>query len=220
MARPTKLTDAVTESICAAVRLGQPIARASVMAGVSADTVRQWLQNAAEDDGRPSQAPFVAFARCVEEAMAVCEHERLKRIQAAGQGGAIISERTMRRANGDEITEVKRTPPAWQSDAWLLERRYSSDYALRSHATQTHELSDSMIVLIEHWHQLRDHPPALPAHDHAVDAETAEGSEGEVRHLPGRPDAPGDEEPEDAHTFRLLDRVNRRGPASEANDEP
>jgi hypothetical protein len=219
MARPTLLTDSLTTLICEAIKLGQPLSRASVIAGVSADTVRDWLQKAREDTGLPSHAPFVAFARCVEEAVAVCEHERLKRIQAAGQGGAVISERTVRMANGDEIREVKRTPPAWQSDAWLLERRYSSEYSLRSHSTQTHELSDSMLALIEHWHQLRDHPPARPAHDHAVDAETAEVAEGEVLHLPGRSHAPGDEEPEDAHTFRLLDRVNRRGPADEGNDE-
>jgi hypothetical protein len=200
VARPTLLTDALTEAICAAIRLGQPLARAAVLCGLHPDTVRQWVENGRNDDGKkPSNAIFATFARLVEEAHAACEHERLRRIEAAGKGGALISKRTVKAPNGTVITEVKRAAPAWQADCWTLERRYRDDYALRSYSTQTHELSDAMAALIAMWQELRDHPElprqALP--EAIVDAEV-------IEMRPQRRPAPGEED----ETFTMLDRLN------------
>ena len=127
---PTKLTPAIYEAIIRAVSGGVPLTQAAALADIDQRTVYQWLERGAGTfNGRPATPLYVQFVHDIQKAKAQDEARRVLRINQAGQGGAIISEKTTTYPDGRVVREVKHAEPQWTADAWHLERSRSETWA-------------------------------------------------------------------------------------------
>jgi transposase len=102
MGAPTKLDDLVAQRIVAAVETGAPWYMAAAAGGVNPATLRDWKARA-----RNGEEPYAAFYARLQKAAAAGACEVLGIIQAAARSGT------------------------WQAAAWILERRYPKQFALR-----------------------------------------------------------------------------------------
>ena len=113
--RPTKLTQAVEDAFCAAVRMGAPFKAAAEAAGISVDAIAEWIERG---EGRhPTRKPtadFVRFAGSVRKAVAQSELLLLARVQ-----------------------EAAKKPKEWRAAAWLLKVRFPETYGDRVDTTVT-----------------------------------------------------------------------------------
>ena len=135
MARKIALTAALEQAIVTAIAGGVRYYEACLLAGVATSTATEWRERGEGiHSARPSTPQLAAFAAAVKKAEAQDEVRRLLRINQAGQGGAIIYERTLTHPDGRIEREVKRTAPQWQADAWHLERKYPDRYGRRMQA--------------------------------------------------------------------------------------
>jgi hypothetical protein len=125
--------------------MGSTIEMAFVLNGVSQRAGQYWLSmgralvERGQAEGRPAEtieSPWpwlpasllVKLLNAVEHAKAVDEQNRILAITAAGDGGAVIFEKTVERVNNKtriRTTETVRrfAPPDWKAHAFLLERR-------------------------------------------------------------------------------------------------
>ena len=97
MARPTKLTQEVTDRICLAIRAGNYAKIAAGMAGIGETTYYKWLDMAEQPNARKE---YREFRESIERAEAEAEVSRVARITQAADNGT------------------------WQAAAWLLERKH------------------------------------------------------------------------------------------------
>lgn len=105
-----------------------PIGRAVILAGVSYEAYRKWIERG---EMQPKKYPLYAkFARRVRKAQAHAELEALDIIRKAANGGNKIVETTVTvGSRGNETKRVWREQmPVWQAAAWYLERRHREDY--------------------------------------------------------------------------------------------
>jgi hypothetical protein len=130
--RATKLTPAIHEAIVQAVTVGLPLIEAAALAGVAKSTVLQWLQRGEGRARRGIQARYVDFVDAITRARAVDEARRIARIEQAGRGGTVVSERTTRHNDGREVTERTYALPDWRADAFHLERAYPERWGRRA----------------------------------------------------------------------------------------
>ena len=138
--RATKLTPQIQESIVRAVTAGVPVVQAAQLAGIGKSTVLQWLQRGAGGSDRRSQPIYVAFVDAITRARALDEARRLARLELAGRGGAILSERTITHPDGRVEREVKHAPPDWRTDEFYLERAYQDRWGRRVQADMSLEI--------------------------------------------------------------------------------
>ena len=104
--RPTKLTDAVTLTVCNYLLDGAYIETAAAAAGINKATLHAWLRQAAADDEADLvDTPHQKFRQSVEEAIAESESRDLARITDAAAKGN------------------------WHAAAWRLERRFPRRWA-------------------------------------------------------------------------------------------
>lgn len=94
--RPTKLTPEVQEKIISVIRKGNYIETAAAYAGISKQTLYNWLKQGA----RQPNGVYGRFVQAVEQALAESEMADLARIEQAAMDGH------------------------WQASAWRLERRF------------------------------------------------------------------------------------------------
>ncbi|MFD1422452.1 hypothetical protein ACFQ4J_01685 [Laceyella tengchongensis] len=94
--RPTKLTPALQEKIVTVIRGGNYIETAAAYAGISKQTLYNWLRRGA----RQKSGQYREFALAVEQALAEAEMRDLALIEQAARDGK------------------------WQAAAWRLERRF------------------------------------------------------------------------------------------------
>ena len=139
MARKTKLTPALQAAIANAVTGGVPFSQACLLVGISDVTGRQWLARGRGEHERPATPAYVLFVAAITHAEAQDEARRVLRINQAGQGGATVYERIVKKPDvittdrhgtvterrGETTTERRYAPPDWQADAWHLERKTS-----------------------------------------------------------------------------------------------
>lgn len=114
--RPTKLTSEIQNKIVTAIRAGNYIETAAAYAGISKNTLYDWLKRGAREKERlernprarikKSEAPYVEFSDAVEKAMAEAEIRDV----------AIIA---------------KAAEENWQAAAWRLERKYPERWGRR-----------------------------------------------------------------------------------------
>lgn len=105
MARPTKLTPEVHETIVGMLRKGNFVETAAAAAGVDRETVRRWLRRGASaKSGR-----FKRFRDDVLAAVSEAEVGLVDLVRKAAKG--------------------KR--PAWQAAAWMLERKFPERWGRR-----------------------------------------------------------------------------------------
>ncbi|MCK9600243.1 MAG: hypothetical protein M0R06_14460 [Sphaerochaeta sp.] len=137
MGRPSKLSPEVQQTVCDFIAEGAYVERACQAAGIGQSTFFRWL----EQGEKETSGPYREFWEATKKAEATAEQERIARIRAAGIGGAVVSRTTITKRNRDggettTVTEVYQAP-AWQADAWYLERRYPEAWAKR----ERHELT-------------------------------------------------------------------------------
>lgn len=93
MGRPHELTPEIQEMICQAIRAGNYVESAVLVAGITKKTLHNWLLR-----GKHGEAPFEDFLHAVQKAQAEADVRDIMRIDRAG---------------GE----------SWQALAWKLERR-------------------------------------------------------------------------------------------------
>ena len=102
MGRPCKLDDLTAERIVQAVKIGAPWYMAAAAGGVNAATLRDWKARA-----KDGEEPFAAF------------YARLQKAEAEGACAVL------------DIIQSAAREGTWQAAAWILERRYPKQFALR-----------------------------------------------------------------------------------------
>ncbi len=120
MARPTKLTKSVHETVCEALKAGHSRAAAAGAAGVNESTLRRWLKRGEADD---AERRFRQLCADVKRAEVECQSRCLEVLRKAALDGR------------------------WQSAAWLLERRWPETWAKRTPEQTTH-LEEIVVELL------------------------------------------------------------------------
>lgn len=132
MARPTTLTPAIAQAVVTAVKAGATVVTAAQYAGIAKATVLAWLQRGEGTHRSRGQTKlYVDFVDAIRKAQAEDEIRRLARIEQAGRGGAVLSEKTLTYRDGRVLVERHYAQPAWQADAWYLERTRPDQYGRR-----------------------------------------------------------------------------------------
>ncbi|KKN31346.1 hypothetical protein LCGC14_0824960 [marine sediment metagenome] len=119
------LNDDMIEALAVQMRKGLYAIHACAIVGVSEDSYWNWMKRGGDAD--ETDLVFLRFAEAMKKAQADSIEERLSRIDAAGEGGAVTSRttKTTTHKNGNVVVEEteKLSGPAWQADAWSTERR-------------------------------------------------------------------------------------------------
>lgn len=100
--RPNELTKKIQDCVCAWLRAGNTQRAAAAAAGISFDTLKRWRRL-----GKAGDDDYIDFFTQTELAAASCESDLVRIIREA--------------ADKD-----------WKAAGWMLERRYSKDWFLRS----------------------------------------------------------------------------------------
>lgn len=115
---PSNYSPEIGKAICKQVARGTPVTVAARCLGISEDTVLGWSKKGADNpDSR-----FRRFAINLDKARGIATRRRVRRVEKAAAGGAIVSRTTTTKADGSETTAERYAAPAWQADAFLLER--------------------------------------------------------------------------------------------------
>ena len=107
MARPTKLSPEIIESVAEGVASGMPFCHAAVAAGISERSFFKYQKIGKEDEEAGIDSEFAQFARAMKKA----EAEAI-------------------RANLEIITMA--AVDSWQAAAWILERRHPDQFGRRT----------------------------------------------------------------------------------------
>ena len=126
--RTLRLTSALTETMCEAIRAGVRPEVAAAMNGIPSSTYFEWMAKAREPDARPLLRDL---RDSVEIALAVWE-----------AGDALLIGKAARQDN----------PGEWAAAAWRLERRLPSVYGKRMQVQQ--EITHEVIVTTSAWEEL------------------------------------------------------------------
>lgn len=105
MARPTLLTPELERAICTSLRMGNFRSTAAASVGIHRNTLANW-ERWGEEEGRE---PYASFLCAVEKAEAIGERRLLRNIRKGVDG--------------------------WQSQAWIMERRWPSRWSGRVRVT-------------------------------------------------------------------------------------
>ena len=107
--RPSKLTPALQQKICEAIRAGNYIETAAAFAGIRKSTLYDWLRRGS----RTSSGVHHDFAEAVEKALADAEARDVALIAKAASDGV------------------------WQAAAWRLERKFPDRWGRRDRLDAT-----------------------------------------------------------------------------------
>lgn len=152
--RPSKLTEQVEADLLTAIRGGAPLNTAAAYAGVTYETVQDWVQRGqGRHPTRKSTAEFARFARALTQAREEARLEALTLIRASARGGRTFEERStttrttttqVNEAGADAVPGVETVVtetvtskvmlPDWRGAAWLLERSYPDEFGRAARA--------------------------------------------------------------------------------------
>lgn len=115
------------QAIYEALRARLPITRASVLAGITRQTYRDWMIKGKDPDAYPIHN---TFRKKVKEIEADAEREALRIIRKVARGNYKVFETRIETSpKGHTISRKTTTKaPVWQAAAWFLERRYKDEY--------------------------------------------------------------------------------------------
>jgi hypothetical protein len=169
------------------IRLGADFDDATAGADITRQTLWNWRR--AGGNARAKQANghdldereqrYADFLDALETAEAEVEASRLFVVTRAGEGGAVVTKRAVRRKLDTSVTphrlivveELERTEtlaPQWQAAAWFLERRFPEKYRRR------YELDASSTPTVSAEERARDLADSLRAYMQGIaDAEDA-----------------------------------------------
>ena len=131
MARPTKLTDDLTDLICENIELGMPYVMACDAAGINYSTFKDWMSKAEEENPKKQ---FLAFSAKVKAANSECAKRCLQHIRDKAESGSVFY------------------------DTWLLERRYPEHFGARQHITSDNKNkneNENLNVNVESTEEIR-----------------------------------------------------------------
>ena len=106
MARRTKYSQELLEELCGHIASGLPIVHACAMVDISEDTFAHWRDGWSKNG--KSYKPVAGFAEAIKAARAEFVAQRVSNIQVAAERGN------------------------WTADAWLLERMFPDEFALKN----------------------------------------------------------------------------------------
>lgn len=151
--RPTKLTKEVEEKIIRAIRAGNYIETAAAFAGISKDTLYNWLKRGAREsqrlEGSPNAKPrkkeliYLEFSDAVSRAMAEAEVRDVQNISIAGEQGD------------------------WRASAWRLERRHPERWGKKEKLEADHNHSGEVVdrheqhTTVEVVHRFKQYTEAI-----------------------------------------------------------
>ena len=133
---PHKCSKELVDNFCEAVRLGVPVCRAARLAGTSSTSIRKWRKRAA--DPNEQDEIFQYLEDQLQLAKSEFHKNNLTRIHNAADGGELVKKRTVTSPDGTETVDETYSRPQWQAAAWLLERRFPDDYALKNRISHEH----------------------------------------------------------------------------------
>lgn len=151
--RPVLLNPEVQDTIVTAIRAGNYIETAAAAAGISKETLYDWLRQGA----KAKEGKFKDFSDSVQKAMADSEMREVSVLDHAMGGGATISKRVTEtvteKKGGDTITktvtEETIQPPQWQPAAWRLERKHPEKYGQRQRIDANLNHSGSVTIVVK-----------------------------------------------------------------------
>jgi transposase len=137
---PVPLIDAEkVKSIVRDLGAGVPRKFAAERVGISESCLYKWLAKGRK--GGKKNVVYVQLVQDVKKAEAEALAASVARIRKAGQGGAVIERTTTTTTSAKGVTTTKTVEklqaPAWQADAWFLERRHPKEFARKDHTTTT-----------------------------------------------------------------------------------
>ena len=138
------LNDDLRGRIREAISVGATSIDAAGAAGIDKSTYTRWLKRGREaiaareqgDEPRPEDDLYVELFKDVERARQECKVEALTGIKRAGIGIPVEETRTTERTLPDGSVErttvvIRKLLISWQANAWLLERQYPAEFALK-----------------------------------------------------------------------------------------
>lgn len=133
--RPTKLTTEVQGLIVEAIRAGATYKLAAESAGMTYDSFNDWMKRGeAEMIRRSSPRVKEGTPQWLREDRFFHFSQRVKKAEAQG------AVERLKRLDGN---------PTWQTDAWLLERRYPQDYGRQVTQMQGDEEKPVIVKVIK-----------------------------------------------------------------------
>jgi hypothetical protein len=146
--RPSKLTPAVQAGICKAITEGLTYEQSAILNGISESTFYAWKANGE----KAKSGRYVDFLDSIKVANIKARMVHLQRIEEASKGGEAYEETTeiiktaIDPSTGNEVVvarEVKTIRrvmlPCWTASAWILERRFSSEFGRHVQPQQVEE---------------------------------------------------------------------------------
>lgn len=130
MARHTKLTPELHQSIVSMVSNGVLPKAAARLYNVDEKTLNGWLRlGEGPHRARPSHKPYAAFAEALRQAWAQDEARRILQITEAAKGGQVVYERTTTSADGRISVEKRYAQAQWTAHMTHLERTRPETWA-------------------------------------------------------------------------------------------
>jgi hypothetical protein len=122
-----QLTPEIQEKICTAISKGTPQQDAALSAGISPRTLRYWKRQGKRENGEM----YIAFFAAIKKAEAECVVLNVQIIHKAATGYDVEITKTTTDDKGTKIETTERHDFDWCAAAWMLERRYPEQFALK-----------------------------------------------------------------------------------------
>ncbi len=135
---PSLLTPEVEKLLIDATRAAVPVDLAAMNAGIGRTTFLRWLARGRDEEDRredgqppePAEQPYFDLWQNIAQARAQSAVRGVLQIQSIAKGGLVTEETTKRYKDPQtgqlvEETTVKRTPPDWRAQAFLLKTQHA-----------------------------------------------------------------------------------------------
>jgi hypothetical protein len=141
MARPTKLTPELQQSIVDRIVAGNFPEFAAQSLGIGKSTYYAWTKRGR----KTSRGRYREFLEAIKKAKAVDQVENVLFVKRGMKGGQLVERKTVTKRDGTQEVIEKFARGEWQAGAWLLERKYPDLWGLR----QTKAMADMLEDLSE-----------------------------------------------------------------------
>jgi hypothetical protein len=127
MARPTKLTPELQQSIVDRIIAGNFPEFAAQSLGITPRTYYGWMRRGKQ----AGKGMFFQFLQAVIKARATDQVENVLFVKRGMKGGQVVERRTITKRDGTQEVIEKFSKGEWQAGAWMLERKFPHLWGLR-----------------------------------------------------------------------------------------